>query len=130
MANRIILSGRLTKDVVLRYTSQNTPVTTFTIAVDRLGQGSKEEKITDFFNCVVWNKLAETVSKYIGKGSKVLVEGRLQNQKYEKDGEKRVATEVIVNSVEFLDSKKYDQIKEQIPDVNIIEDEEQSDLPF
>ena len=130
MANRIILSGRLTKDVVLRYTSQNTPVTTFTIAVDRLGQGSKEEKITDFFNCVAWNKLAETISKYIGKGSKVLVEGRLQNQKYEKDGEKRVATEVIVNSVEFLDSKKYDQIKQEIPDVNIIEDEEQSDLPF
>lgn len=130
MANRIILSGRLTKDVVLRYTSQNTPVTTFTIAVDRLGQGNKEEKITDFFNCVVWNKLAETVSKYIGKGSKVLVEGRLQNQKYEKDGEKRVATEVIVNSIEFLDSKKYDQIKEQIPDVNMIDGGEDTDLPF
>ena len=104
--NKCVLIGRLTKDLDLRYTQSGTAVAQFTLAVDR--QFSKEKE-TDFIPCVVWGKTAENCANYIGKGSLVAVEGRIQVRTYEaKDGGKRWATEVIAEQVRFLDRRGTD----------------------
>lgn len=101
--NKVILIGRLTKDPDLRYTPNGVAVAQFTLAVDR--QFSKEKE-TDFINCVAWGKTAENCANYIGKGSLVAVEGRIQVRTYEaKDGGKRWATEVVAGAVHFLDKR-------------------------
>ena len=106
--NKVILIGRLTKEPELRYTTNNIAVTTFTLAVDRIGS---EE--TDFINIVVWRKQAENCQKYLEKGSKVAVEGSIQTRNYEdKNGNKRHITEVIAENVQFLDSKS--KVKQEV----------------
>jgi single-strand DNA-binding protein len=101
--NKVVLIGRLTKDPDLRYTQSGTAVATFTLAVDR---PFSKEKETDFIPCVVWRKQAENCAEYIGKGSLVAVEGRIQVRTYEaKDGGKRWATEVVAENVRFLDKR-------------------------
>lgn len=105
--NKIILSGRLTKDPEVRYAQSGTAHTRVGIAVDRAFSKNKE---VDFFNLVVFGKTAEFLGKWFSKGSKLLVEGRLQNSTYkDKEGNDRIATEVIVDNVEFADSKKKQQ---------------------
>ena len=102
--NQIILIGRLTRDLDLRYTNNGTAVANFTLAVDRR---FSKEKETDFINIVVWKAQAENCAKYIAKGSQVAVEGRLQIRKYQdRDGNNRSVAEVIANSVQFLDSRQ------------------------
>lgn len=92
------MSGRLTKDPELRYTTNNTAVTTFSLAVDR----RDENKTTDFFNCIAWQKTGELISKYVKKGDKITIRGRLQNRSWEdKEGSKHSVTETIVDEVEF-----------------------------
>lgn len=106
--NKVILIGRLTKEPELRYTTNNIAVTTFTLAVDRIGS---EE--TDFINIVVWRKQAENCQKYLEKGSKVAIEGSIQTRNYEdKNGNKRHITEVIAENVQFLDSKS--KVKQEV----------------
>lgn len=108
MLNKCVLIGRLTKDPDLRYTPSGTAVAKFTLAVDR-PRRSDSEKETDFIPCVVWGKTAENCANYIGKGSLVAVEGRIQVRTYEaKDGGKRWATEVIAEQVRFLDRRGTD----------------------
>lgn len=103
--NKVILIGRLTADPELRRTGNDTPVATFTLAINR--PSTKEEKDADFINVVAWEKYAENVKKYLVKGSQVAVEGRIQNRTYEdKDNNTHYVTEVIANNVEFLGSKK------------------------
>lgn len=104
MLNRIVLIGRLTKDPELRYTPANgVAVATFTLAVNR-PFGKKE---TDFIPIVVWRAQAENCAKYLGKGSLVAAEGRLQIRTYDdREGQRRYATEVVADSVQFLDSKE------------------------
>ena len=97
--NKVFLLGRLTKDIELRE-GNGKYFTRFTLAVDRRGEG------TDFLNCVAFGKTAEWASKYLSKGSKALVEGKLQSSSYEKDGKKSYSYDVIVDSMEFADSKK------------------------
>lgn len=105
--NKIILIGRLTRDIELRYTNSGNEVANFTLAVDRPFTNQQGEKETDFVNIVVWKKQAENCANYLLKGSKVAVEGRLQIRKYEdKEGIKRTAAEVVADRVEFLDTKK------------------------
>ena len=100
--NKVILSGRLTRDVVVRYTPSGKAYARASIAVDR----RSKEKATDFFNLTAWEKTAETMEKYLKKGSKILVDGRLQFSQYEdKDGTKRSNVDVIVDSFEFMDAK-------------------------
>jgi single-strand DNA-binding protein len=106
--NKVILSGRLTKDSELKFTpSTGSAVANFTMAVDT-GFGDKKE--TSFLNVVVWGKAAEAVANYTQKGSKVLVQGRISTRSYDaKDGTKKYITEIIADNyggVEFLDSKK------------------------
>ena len=101
--NKAILMGRLTKDIEMRYTQSGKAVGQFSLAVDKYVGG---EKSADFINCVAWEKTAETISKYCGKGRQILVEGRLQSRSYEKDGQKRYITEVIVSHMEFCGNKQ------------------------
>ncbi len=102
MLNKIILIGRLTRDVELRHTQQGIAVANFTLAVNR--KYNRDE--TDFINIVVWRAHAENCAKYIGKGSLVAVEGRLEIRKYQdKEGNNRYATEVVADDVRFLSTK-------------------------
>lgn len=105
--NKVILMGRLTKDVEVRYTqTNNIMVASFSLAVNR--RFAKEgEQQADFINIVAWNKTAEFVSKYFKKGQQVAVVGRIQTRNYEDDkGIKHYITEVIAEEVYFADSKK------------------------
>ena len=103
--NRVELIGRLTRDPELRYTSSNIATARFTLAVNRPFQSQNGENGTDFINIVVWRKQAENVKKYVSKGSLVSVEGRIQTGSYEKDGQRIYTTEVVADSVQFLESK-------------------------
>jgi len=106
--NKIFLMGRLTKDPEMRYTqSDNTPVASFTIAVDRRFSKKGEQKNVDFFNIIAWNKQAEFCSKYFSKGLRVLIEGRIENKTWEdKEGKKHHSYQVIVENSFFADSKR------------------------
>ena len=105
--NKIILLGRLTKDVDIRYTqTNNTAVASFTIAVNR--RFAKEgEQQADFINIVAWSKLGEFCSKYFKKGQQIAVVGRLQTRTYDDDkGTKHYITEVVAEEAYFANSKK------------------------
>ena len=102
--NKCILIGRLAKDPDVRYTQTGKMVATFNLAVDRPYQKDKQKE-ADFIPIVVWGKPAEFCGNYLRKGSKVLVDGRLQIRSYEKDGQKRYVTEIIANTIDSLSSK-------------------------
>ena len=100
--NKVILKGRLSKDVDLRTTTTGKNVATTNIAVNRYGKDAG----ADFIHLVVWGDRAENFAKYLSKGREVLVEGKIQIRSYEgKDGGKRYATEVIVDNFEFCGSR-------------------------
>lgn len=104
MLNHIVIQGRLVKDPELRYTQSNTPVASFTVAVDR---DFGEDKQTDFIDCTAWRKTGEFVSKHFQKGSMIVVSGRLQSRKWEdKDGNKRTSWEINAENVYFGGDKK------------------------
>ncbi len=99
--NRVILIGRLARDPELRFTQSGKSVANFSVAVNR--PFSKDGE-ADFFNIVVWGKTAENCANYLAKGRLVALEGRLQNRSYEtQTGEKRYITEIVANTVKFLD---------------------------
>ena len=106
MLNKVILIGRLTKDVELRYTTNGNAVGKFDLAVDRGYTNQQGQKETDFIRVVVWRKVAESCANNIGKGRLVAVEGRLQVRNYEKEGQKRTIAEVVGENVRFLDWPK------------------------
>ena len=110
MLNHITIMGRLTRDPELRYTQSQTPVASFTLAVDRdFGGRDGGEKQTDFIDCVAWRQTAEFVSKYFAKGSMAVVSGRLQLRDWtDKDGNKRRNAEVVVDNIYFGESKRRD----------------------
>ena len=108
MLNKIVLMGRLTADPELKRTNSGTAVTSFTIAVDRDFKSRNGEKETDFVNCVAWRSTAEFISKHFHKGSMAVVAGSLQSHQYEKNGDKRTAWEVLVESIYFAESRKTD----------------------
>lgn len=104
--NRIILIGRLTKDPDVRYTPNQKIVTSFTLAVDRPYKNQDGTKTADFLPVVVWGKAAELAGNSLGKGHKVMVEGRVQTRTYvAKDNTNRYVTEVISQNIEFLEKK-------------------------
>ncbi len=153
MLNKVVLIGRLVRDPELRYTNNsNIPVVTFTLAVNRPFSSNQQSQDqgnnADFISCTAWRNQAENVSKYISKGSLVAVDGRLQTRDYmdEKNNVRRYVTEVVCDSVVFLETKsqregsnnpdtyqpkqndRYEQSRNDEPSksINIIED----DLPF
>lgn len=106
MINRVVLVGRLTKDPDLRYTPSGVAVATFTLAVNRTFTNQKGEREADFINCVVWRKPAENVANFLQKGSLAGVDGRIQSRHYEgQDGKRVYVTEVVAESVQFLEPK-------------------------
>ena len=107
MLNKIFLMGRMTRDPELRHTASGTAVASFTLAVDRDFKNQDGEKEADFINCVAWKGTAEMLSRYFTKGRMAIVEGRLQSRKYtDKEGNNRIAYEVVASCVYFADSKR------------------------
>ena len=116
MINRTILVGRLTKDPVLRKTANGSSVTSFTLAVNRKYK-QEGQPDADFINTVAWNKTADIVVQYTHKGSLVGVEGRIQTRSYDDQSGKRVyVTEVVADSVQFLESKSAAASNAYVPD--------------
>ena len=100
--NKTILTGRLTADPEMRYTTDEKAVAHFVLAVDRPKKNG--EKSADFFNCVAWGGLAKTCGEYLKKGRLIAIEGRLQIKKYEdKKGQKRDWTEIVAENIQMLD---------------------------
>lgn len=105
MINRVILVGRLTRNPELRKTPSGASVVSFTLAVDRTFK-SPNQPTADFINCVAWNKTADLMAQYLHKGSLIGVEGRLQTRNYDnQQGQRVYVTEVVADSVQFLEPK-------------------------
>ena len=131
--NRVTLVGRLTAKPELRYTGSNLPYARFTVAVNRTFRNNDGQAEADFISVIVWRKQAENVCNFLDKGRLVSVDGRLQTGSYtDKDGNKRYTTDVVADSVQFLESKNsrnevtndgpspYDY--QDAPDVNVSDD--------
>lgn len=104
MLNKVILIGRLARDPELRYTPSGVAVARLVIAVDRAFTNRQGERETDFIDVVVWQKLAETCTNYLGKGRLIAVEGRLQIRSYDDNqGVRRKVAEVVAENIRFLD---------------------------
>lgn len=128
--NKVILIGRVTKDIERKTTNSGKSVASFTLAVNRDFKNADGKYDADFINCVAYGQQAETISKYVNKGDKFGVEGKLNTRTYEKqDGSKAYITEVIVNGFEFLESKK-DKPNVDIEADDFTEISGDDDLPF
>lgn len=135
--NKFQFMGRLTKDPETRYTQNNTPVSAFTIAVNRRFADQNGERKADFFNVSAFGKLAEFCSKYYKKGQQVLVEGRIQNRTWEdQTGAKRYSTDYIIENAYFADSRRDsgNGVEMEIPtesnDGEFITIDDTDELPF
>ena len=115
--NLVVLTGRTTKDPELKYSESGSAYCKFTIAVNRM----KKDDGADFIFCTAFGKTAELISEYVKKGHHIGVQGRLQQETYEKDGQKQRKTGVTVDKVEFLESKK--------EEINF-DDDPTDDFPF
>ncbi len=139
--NLVILTGRLTKDPELKYGASGTAYCKFTLAVNRM----KKDDPADFIFCSAFGKTAELITEYVKKGNNLGVQGRLQQDTYEKDGEKISKTGVTVDKIEFLESNKTESTTSEPkksnkvnpkPDLNLgepkveIKFEDDSDFPF
>lgn len=105
MINRVVLVGRLTKDPELKYTPNGVAVATFTLAVNRQFPNQQGEREADFLNIVVWRKAAENVANFLKKGNLAGVDGRIQVRTYEQDGKRQYFTEIVADSVQFLEPR-------------------------
>ncbi|CAC6319046.1 single-stranded DNA-binding protein [Staphylococcus aureus] len=136
MLNRTVLVGRLTKDPELRSTPNGVNVGTFTLAVNRTFTNAQGEREADFINVVVFKKQAENVKNYLSKGSLAGVDGRLQTRSYDnKDGQRVFVTEVVADSVQFLEPKNNNQqpnnnYQQQNNAYNAPQNRQQSNNPF
>lgn len=106
MINRVVLVGRLTKDPELKYTQGGVAVTRFTLAVNRTFTNQQGQREADFINCVTWRKQAENTANFLRKGSLTGIEGRIQTSSFDgKDGNRVFMTEVVADSVQFLEPR-------------------------
>nr|DAY37077.1 MAG TPA: Single strand binding protein [Caudoviricetes sp.] len=106
MINNVVVVGRLTRAVDLRYTSNGTAYASFTLATDRDFKNQNGERETDFINCVMWRKPAENFAKFTHKGSQVGIEGRIQTRNYEnQQGQKVYVTEVLAENFSLLEPR-------------------------
>lgn len=105
--NRFVGVGRLTKNVELKYTQNGKAVANFTLAVNRPFKNAQGETDADFIMCQAWGKQAENLAQYMGKGSQIGIDGRIQTRSYEgQDGKRVYVTEVVADNVQFLESRK------------------------
>ena len=103
--NMCVMSGFLGKDPEMRYSQNGNGVATLSLAVRREFKKDKDPE-TDWFKCTAFGKKAEFCEKYLTKGSRVIIRGKVQNDDYEKDGVKRYGTQIIIEDIEFAESKK------------------------
>lgn len=131
MLNHIVIMGRLTHDPELRRTASSTPVTSFSLAVERDFKNADGTKETDFIDVVAWRNTAEFAAKYFTKGRMAVVDGRLQMRDWtDKEGNKRRSAEVVADNIYFGDSKREDApAGNSAPTFEEIEDDD-GDLPF
>ncbi|MFD0898394.1 single-stranded DNA-binding protein [Loigolactobacillus binensis] len=114
MINRVVLIGRLTRDVELRYTSGGAAVASFTLAVNRQFTNRNGEREADFINCVMWRKSAENFTNFTHKGSLVGIEGRIQTRNYDNaEGQRVYVTEVVADNFSLLESRSADERRQQ-----------------
>lgn len=118
--NNYFAIGRLVRDVEVRYTTSNKPVASFTIAITRSFKNQKGEYESDFINCELWNKIAETMKTYTHKGDQIAISGSLRTETYQdKEGNKKTRTYVLVDQVKFLTYKKEEKIDNGLPEDNL-----------
>ena len=130
--NKVILMGRLTKDPDIRYTQDVTAVARYTLAVDRRYQRDGEQK-ADFISCVAFGKSGEFAEKYLHKGMKIMVSGRIQTGSYtNRDGQKVYTTDIVVEEQEFAESKKTQEANQEQEDgfMSIPDGVDDEGLPF
>lgn len=130
--NRVTLIGNLVKDPELRYTPNGTPICNVVVATDRQWTVGAEKKTeSEFHRVVAWSKLAEICAKFLKKGTKVYVSGRLSTRQYEKDGEKRFMTEIVMEDMITLSSygKTEADLDDAIPKESV-EAKSETDMPF
>jgi single-strand DNA-binding protein len=132
--NKLVLGGRLTSDVELKQTPSGVSVCTFTLAVNRKYQAEGQQQ-TDFLNCTAWRQTAEFISKYFRKGSSLCVTGSVQTRTWQdQNGQKRYATDIVVDEALFVDSKNEAQQAEAPKPTNYIPDAykvpQDESLPF
>ena len=130
--NKWVGVGRVAKDVELRTTTSGKSVATFTLAVNREFKNAEGKYDADFITCVAFEQRAETISKFVHKGDKFCVSGRIQTRTYDKqDGSKAYVTEVIVDGFDFIESKKDKPVSSNINiEVDDFEEIDDEDLPF
>jgi len=117
--NNVTLVGRLTKDPEVKTTTTGKDTCSFSIAVDR----PSKEKTADFISCVAWEKNAELIGKYLTKGSRIGIIGAIQSRSWEgTDGKRIYVTEVLVNRIEFIDTKKDKAAKKTGEDIEMDDD--------
>lgn len=135
--NRVMLTGRLTRDPILEATKNGTSICQFTLATNRpvIRDGKRE---TDFITCIIWNKQAENLVKYQRKGNLLGIQGELRVDTYEADGKRKYKSYVLVEEVEYLESKKdmtndeneeFKKINARVPKQETIKITD-DDLPF
>lgn len=114
--NKVMVTGRLTRDPELRYMGENVPMVSMSVAVD---DGFGDKRKTYFFNAVAWRVTAEYVAKYAHKGDLVAITGKLQERKWEKDGQLKYRTEIVVEDIVFV-GRKQEEIAvpaEEVPEI-------------
>ena len=118
--NKVVLSGRLTKDVEFRTTPDGTNISSFSIAVNRKYKDQNGNYPTDFINCKAFKNTAEFISKYFHKGDRINIEGEIRTGNYDdKDGNKRYTFDVIANEVEIVESKKQEENKTEVKETKV-----------
>ena len=129
--NKVILMGRLTKDPEIRVSQSQTHIARFSIAVDRRFKDKDGNQETDFFNCTAFGKLAEFAEKYLKKGIKVIVSGRLQNDSFtNREGQKVTVTGIVLDEIEFCEKKPAEPTPEEKTEWAAIVSMDQEELPF
>ncbi|ACZ07685.1 Helix-destabilizing protein [Sebaldella termitidis] len=124
--NLVTLMGRLTRDPELKYSQSGKAFTKFSIAVTR--EFNRDE--ADFINCIAWDKRAETICEYLRKGRRIALQGRLSVRNYEKDGETKWITEVIVDKFDFIDYQKSDTEENDNYEHNDAPESDPEEFPF
>ena len=114
MINNVVLVGRLTKDPDLRYTGNGTPVTSFTLAVNRDFKNADGQQEADFINCVIWRKSAETLANTVRKGQQIGVVGRVQTRSYDnQQGQRVFVTEIVADRFNYLEKREQGNAQSQ-----------------
>lgn len=129
--NRVIIVGRLTADPELKYTAGGTPVASFSVAVNsREKVGDEWQDRADFFDVTAWSSQGEACAQHLSRGQRVGVEGRLRQERWEKDGQKRTKVKIVATSVQFLEKPgggdRHDEADQFVPSAPVPDD----DIPF